>query len=56
MNLYITGASATNATSCCSLSGITCNGALVTGFDVNSQGINGSIPAEIGKLVNLQEM
>ena len=56
MKLSTTGASATSTTSCCSLSGITCSGALVTRFNVASKGITGSIPKEIGNLKNLKRL
>jgi len=56
MKLPLTGASATSTTSCCSLSGITCSGALVTKFNVASKGITGSIPKEIGNLKNLKRL
>ena len=45
----------TSATACCSMSGVTCTGSIVTKIQWDNQNpkLTGSIPPEIGNLVNL---
>jgi hypothetical protein len=50
-----TTVSSTNSTACCSpgIPGVTCSGSTITQIDWFSKGLSGSIPPEIGNLVNL---
>ena len=46
----------TNATSCCSMSGVTCSRSSVIKIDWNNKTLTGSIPTTIGNLENLKEL
>ena len=53
-----TNVKSTSATDCCSkIPGVTCTSTgIVTGINWMSQGLKKSIPAELGKLTNLQSL
>ena len=52
-----TTVSSTNATACCSMTGVTCDSSnKVRKIVWGSKGLSGSIPAEIGNLVNLTHL
>ena len=53
-----TSVNSTDAKACCSgVPGVTCTSTgIVTGIKWKSQGLKGSIPAELGKLTNLQRL
>jgi hypothetical protein len=48
--------SVSSPTSCCNKGGVSCNGEKVTKINWGGQSLTGSIPSELGKLVNLQEL
>ena len=41
---------------CCKMSGVTCSNGHVTKISWSNQGLTGSIPLELGKLLKLQEL
>jgi hypothetical protein len=52
-----TTASSTSAIACCSMTGVTCTSSnKVRKIVWGSKGLSGSIPAEIGNLINLVEL
>ena len=51
-----TSVSSADSTACCSMQGIACSGSNVTQVVWYHQNLTGTIPAEIGNLVNLQEL
>ena len=51
-----TSVSSTSSTACCSMSGLTCSGSIVYSIDWELQSLSGSIPPEIGNLVNLETL
>ena len=43
-------------TACCTMAGVTCDGPAVTEINSSSESLTGSIPSEIGNLVNLKRL